>query len=174
MNRYVFYFVVLLMTSCSQATIETYEGRQPQLDLREFFSGELKAYGILQNRKGEVTRKFSADIQAWWEGETGYLDETFYFDDGEVSKRLWTLEHLGDGRYSGTADDVEGVAMGQVEGFAFHWVYDLNVPYKDGTIKVKLDDWLYLVSENRLLNKTVLRKFGFGVGKLTLVIERLN
>jgi hypothetical protein len=38
---------------------------------------------------------------------------------------------------------------------------------------VSLDDWLYLVDERHLLNRTTLTKFGFRVGELTLVIEKL-
>jgi len=174
MKRLAFYLLGILMTACSQAKIDDYDGQTPQLDLQDFFSGKLKAYGILQNRKGEVTRTFRADISAKWENNIGYLDETFYFNDGEVSKRVWKLRDLGNGKFSGTADDVEGEAIGQVKGFAFHWTYSLNIPYKNSSVTVKLDDWLYLVSENRLLNKSDLRKFGFGVGELTLVIEKLN
>lgn len=164
---------VALITACSQATIEHYQGQNPTLNLREFFSGDLKAYGIVQDRTGKVTRKFRADIKAYWEGDTGHLDESFYFDDGEKSVRLWTLHDLGNGKYSGTADDVVGQATGQVKGFAFNWRYTLSIPYKGNTVDVFIDDWLYLVTEDRLINKSDLSKFGFDVGDLTLVIEKL-
>ncbi len=130
------------------------------------------AYGMIQDRSGMVTRRFSAKIKAWWEGDTGYLDEIFYFDDGEETKRLWKLTHLGEGVYTGTAGDVVGQARGKINGFAFNWVYTLKIPYKNDTIDVKLDDWLYLISDTRLLNKTSLKKFGFRVGDLTLIIEK--
>lgn len=173
MRTFLLIIAVIFMTSCSQATIHDYEGTTPELDLRRFFQGELKAYGILQSRSGEVTRKFSATISASWQGDTGTLDETFYFDDGEVSTRVWTLKSLGDGRYTGTAGDVVGQASGQVKGAVFNWVYTLSIPYKGDTLNVKLDDWLYLVTEDRLINRTQLKKFGFSVGQLTLVIEKM-
>jgi len=34
------------------------------------------------------------------------------------------------------------------------------------------DDWMYLLDEQRLLNKTEMRYFGFRVGEITLYIER--
>lgn len=162
-----------VLTACSQAKIDDYRGQTPELSLREFFDGDLKAYGMVQDRSGKVIRKFSADIKAYWEGDTGHLDETFYYDDGEQDKRFWTLKDLGNGKFTGTAGDVVGEARGQVEGFAFNWAYTLTIPYKDDTIDVYIDDWLYLITENRLLNKSDLRKFGFNVGELTLVIEKL-
>jgi len=39
---------------------------------------------------------------------------------------------------------------------------------------LNLDDWLYLVEENHLINRTQLRKFGFRVAELTLVIEKVS
>ncbi|WP_086933862.1 DUF3833 domain-containing protein [Agarilytica rhodophyticola] len=172
--KYLLLSLVLFISACSKVNIHNYANTSPSLDLREFFDGDLKAYGILQNRSGKVTRKFSADIKAYWQGSQGFLDETFYFDDGEVSKRFWTLKDKGNGQITGSADDVIGEAEGSIEGFAFHWVYTLEIPYKEDTIEVKLDDWLYLVTEDRLLNRSSLRKFGFEVGQLTLVIEKLD
>lgn len=169
--------IVLLsvcMASCSKVTIQSYANTQPELDLREFFKGKLRVYGMLHNRSGEVTRRFTADIDASWQGERGILDERFVFDDGEKSTRVWQLEHLGGGRYVGSAGDVRGQAQGQVQGFAFNWQYVLEVPYKGDTLTLKLDDWLYLISENRLLNRTEMKKFGFRVGEIVLVIEKVE
>jgi len=55
----------------------------------------------------------------------------------------------------------------------FQWQYSLNVPWRSNTLEVNLNDWLYLVDAQHLLNKTTLTKFGFRVGELTLVIEKI-
>ena len=49
--------VVLLLGGCA-AQIRDYEGREPVLDLREYFDGPLVAWGIVQDRSGEQTRSF--------------------------------------------------------------------------------------------------------------------
>lgn len=172
MIRILFILLTVFISSCSKVNIQSYSNSAPALELKTFFSGDLAAYGMIQDRSGMVTRRFSADIKAWWEGDIGYLDETFYFDDGEETKRLWTLVDNGNGYYTGTAADVVGQANGRTVGFAFNWAYTLTIPYKESTIDVKLDDWLYLLSETRLMNKTRLKKFGFRVGDLTLFIEK--
>ncbi len=163
--------VALLLGACSTVGIYDYAGTGPELDLKTFFDGDLKAYGIVQDYNGKVTRRFRADIKASWKNDEGILDEVFWFDDGERSTRLWRLQDLGDGRYVGTAGDVVGQAAGQVRGSAFRWQYDLIIPFGDDELQVRLDDWLYLVTENRLLNRTSIRKFGIEVGEVTLVIE---
>ncbi len=163
---------ILLLSACSGTNIDTYSSTQPALDLRTFLQGDLMAYGMLQDRSGRMTRRFVATLQASWVGETGTLVEQFHFDDGEVQARTWIITHLGNGQYSGTAGDVVGEARGKIAGSVFQWQYQLNVPWNDGAIVVNLDDWLYLIDDRHLINKTTLTKFGFRVGELTLVIEK--
>ena len=162
----------LLLGGCGATSVEEYAATQPALDLREFFDGDLVAHGMLQDRSGRMTRRFTATLQGSWNGESGTLVEHFVFDDGEEQDRTWTLQHLGSGRYSGTAGDVLGTASGATAGSVFQWRYQLDVPWRDGTIAVTLDDWLYLVDERHLINRTELTKFGFRVGELTLVISK--
>ena len=111
--RKLFLLLAFLVAGCSRISIDEYAGSSPALDLKEFFDGELRAYGILQDRSGRVTRKFEATITAYWRGEEGTLEEHFVFDDGEQQDRTWTLVHLGDNRYTGQAGDVIGTASGR-------------------------------------------------------------
>lgn len=164
---------LILINACSSVDISDYENTRPQLDLKTFFQGKLKVYGMVQDFSGKMTRRFSADIDASWDGDKGVLDEVFLFDDGERQTRIWTLNALGDGRYSGTAGDVIGEAYGIARGAAFRWQYTLEIPYDGDTLEVDLDDWLYLISEDRLINRTSIKKFGLEVGQITLIIERL-
>lgn len=170
--RYLLLGFTLLMFGCSSVDVNDYSATEPKLDLKEFFKGDLKVYGMLQDFSGKMTRRFTADIKASWQGDTGTLDEVFYFDDGEQQTRIWTLNYLGDGRYTGTAGDVIGVAKGQTRGAVFRWQYQLTIPYDGDTLNVHLDDWLYLISENRLINRTSINKFGIEVGEITLIIEK--
>lgn len=162
----------LVLSSCSGPAIRDYGNTTPVLDMRQFFEGKLTAHGMLQDRSGQMTRRFTASIEASWQGNTGTLLEHFIFDDGEEQDRVWTLSLGADGRLSGTAGDVIGTASGTLAGSVLQWQYSLLIPYGDGDISVALDDWLYLIDEDTLLNRTVLRKFGFRVGELTLVIRR--
>ncbi len=173
LKKILLLFAISVLTACSGIKVEEYAATPPDLNLKTFFNGNLRAYGMLQNRTGRVTRRFVADIFATWDGENGRLVEEFHFDDEEVQHRTWLISHQGNGVYVGTADDVLGEATGRASGMAFHWQYDLLVPWKDNEIAVELDDWLFLVDEEHLLNKTTLTKFGFKVGDLTLVIEKL-
>lgn len=76
--------VFFLLLSCSSQNLDQYADTGPALDLKEFFNGQLMAYGMLENRSGVMTRRFTATIDASWEGDQGTLVEEFLFDDGEI------------------------------------------------------------------------------------------
>jgi hypothetical protein len=172
--RLALLLVPLLLAACSTVTPQTYVGNEPRLVPELFFSGPLRATGVLKNRSGEVTRRFTADIEAYWRDGVGTLDEDFVFDDGERDKRVWTLKPRGDGRYDATAGDVVGVGEAEVAGNAMFLDYVLRVPYGDGSIDLRIDDRMYLVSPDRLINESVMTKWGVRVGEILLVIERLE
>ncbi|WP_067867388.1 DUF3833 domain-containing protein [Neptuniibacter marinus] len=160
------------VTSCA-VNIDQYEENQPVLDLSEFFDGHLEAYGIVQDYKGKVSRRFRADILGQWDGDNGVLDELFFFTDGEEEHRCWQLSKQGN-NYTGTAGDVIGRAEGQVAGNALNWKYTLSVPVKGKTWKINLNDWMYLVDDKNLINRAKMYKFGLEVGQVTLYIRKVS
>ncbi|MFT6389038.1 MAG: hypothetical protein ACJAUP_002424 [Cellvibrionaceae bacterium] len=169
-------FVIMIssiLLACSPVTIDDYQGREPAIDLQAFFAGDLVAYGIVRDRSGKVIRYFKAVLKGeWQESGIGTLDEVFWFDDGQRQTRLWTMTPSENGDYIGTAGDVEGSALIQTRGNAIRLSYKLRVPYNDSEIVVSMDDWVYQVVPGVVINETVMTKFGFEVGKVTLVIMK--
>ncbi len=94
------------------------------------------------------------------------------YDDGEQEQRIWSIKRLGDNRYSGTAADVIGEAVGHSAGSVFSWRYTLDLPYKDSRIAVKFDDWMFLQSDGVMLNRAQVSKWGFNVGEVTLFFSK--
>lgn len=171
--RLLLIFFILLVSGCSSKSIDEYVGTEPEFSMRTFFKGELVAYGMVQNRQGDLIRRFKATIDASWQGNLLTLDEEFLFDDGEKQTRIWKVEDLGNGQYSGTANDVKGVASGVAKGAVFQWQYVLPIEVDGTTYDIHLDDWLYQISETHLLNKTQMTKWGIDVGEITLVIHKV-
>lgn len=163
----------LLLVSCSAPNVEHYNNTSPEFDFKTFFSGNLKAYGVVQDYKGELTRKLVVDMHASWEGNQGVIGEDFIYDDGETQKRIWKVTLNDDKSLTGTADDVLGTAKGKSDGSVFHWNYAVELPYDGSTLTVNFDDWMYLVTQTRLINRTSIVKFGIEVGEVTLVIEKI-
>ncbi len=156
------------LSGCASQKIDTYAAEKPVLDLKQYFNGTLDAYGIFTDRSGAVIKRFTVVMVCEWVGNEGTLDESFTYSDGSTQKRIWRLTALGDGRYSGRADDVIGLAQGQTRGNAFHWNYILALPVDGSVYHVALDDWMYLVNDQVMLNKASMRKWGVDLGEVTL------
>ena len=82
-----------LITSCSNNSAmkpEEFKNKEPRLIIEEYLSGNVKAWGVLQDRSGKVTRQFNADLNGTWDGKQLVLKEKFNWDDGEIQDREWT------------------------------------------------------------------------------------
>lgn len=162
----------LALGGCASQSLDGYANEKPALDLRQYFNGTLKAYGIFTDRSGTVVKRFTVLMQCSWQGNEGVLDESFSYADGSTQKRIWRLTHLGAGRYSGRADDVVGEASGQTRGNAFNWTYTLALPVDGRIYEVQFDDWMYLMADGVMLNKATMRKFGVYLGEVTLAFTK--
>lgn len=162
---------VLALAGCAGVDVTNYVAERPVLDLAQYFNGTVDGWGIFQDRSGKVVKRFTARIDAKWEGNKGTLDEHFDYADGEKGNRIWTLVKEGD-RYTGTASDVVGIALGVAQGNALHWRYVLALPVDGRTWNMDMDDWMYLIDEKTMLNRTTMTKFGFRVGEVTLSFRK--
>ena len=162
----------LVLAGCAGPALDDYQSTGPDLVPSQFFTGELSARGVVKDFSGEVIRTFDADIVASWDDNgVGTLDEVFRFDDGEEQTRVWTLTPEGEG-YHATAGDVVEPGTMRWSGNAIHMNYVLSIARDSGTIDVRMDDWMYLVTPDTLINETTMSKWGVDVGEVVLVIQK--
>ena len=166
---------LFLITSCSNNSTmkpEDFKNKKPRLIIEEYLSGNVKAWGVLQNRSGKVTRQFSADLDGKWDGKKLILDEKFNWDDGEVQTRQWQITKIDENHYEGTAGDVVGTAKGYSYGPAFKFEYVLLVPVKGREMKITFDDWIFMQDERVAINRATMTKFGIKVAELTVMFVK--
>ena len=163
--------VTLMLTGCSNS-IQQYENTTPSMSIQEYFSGSIKAWGIVQDWRGRVVKRFDIKMQGSWDGNTGTLDETFDYYDGSTQKRRWTIYKKQDGYYEGQADDIIGTATGQEKGSAVRWGYTMEVPVGDTTYRLAFDDWMWLMNDGVVMNRSYLKKFGIPVAQLTIFMQK--
>ncbi len=164
---------VALLTACAGATVPAdYAAQTPLLDLKTYFNGSITAHGVFTDRAGKVQRRFTVAMTGRWTGDDGVLDEAFTYSDGKTERRVWRLKRGANGQYTGSADDVVGVARGQAAGNALQWAYTLRLPVDGSVYEVQFDDWMYLMDERVLLNKAVMSKFGVRLGEVTLAFYK--
>ena len=171
MKKIIVFLSLLLLLGCSTNKMkpEDFKSKKPRLIIEEYMSGNVKAWGILQNRSGKVTRQFSADLNGKWDGKQLILNEKFNWNDGEVQSRQWKINKIDEHNYEGTAEDVVGKARGFSYGPIFKFEYVLLVPVKGKNIKITFDDWIFMQDEKVAINRATMTKFGIKVAELTVM-----
>ncbi len=169
--RITIFALIFLLTACS-ATLDDYADTGPKFDLQTYFTGDVTAWGIVQDYSTKLTRRFCVDIIGTWEGNTGRLHETFYYNDGEEQIRIWDLEIAADGSVTGTAGDVIGVASGGASGTSYNWQYTLQVPIGESTYEFAIDDWMYMMDEHRMMNRSYMSKLGINVAEISIFFDK--
>lgn len=168
MRKTLVALLAVLVAGCAGVKVEDYAAEKPVLDLANYFNGTLDAHGMFQDRSGKVVKRFHVVIDASWQGNVGTLDERFTYADGTTQRRVWTITKVDAHRYRGTADDVVGEAEGVAYGNALRWRYVLALPVDGKTYHVDFDDWMFLMDDRVMLNRSAMRKFGIGLGEVTL------
>ena len=164
---------LLIFTGCANKMKPTdFKDQKPRLIIEEYLSGNVKAWGVLQNRSGKVTRQFSADLNGTWDGKQLILDEKFIWNDGEIQTRQWKIDKIDEHNYEGTAGDVVGTAKGYSYGPAFKFEYVLLVPVKGRELKITFDDWIFMQDEKVAINRAKMTKFGIKVAELTVFFQK--
>lgn len=164
---------VLVLAGCTgKPALEDEKLSTRNLNLEEFFEGRTVAYGQFQDIFGTVRRRFEVEINGTWDGETLTLVEDFLYEDGSTEQRVWTLVKTGAETWRGTAPGVIGEAFGEERGDAFNWRYTIDLPVPDGTLRVTFDDWMWLLTEDRLLNRAYMKRFGVDIGEVIITFEK--
>ena len=143
-----------------------------ELNLEEFFEGTTVAHGQFQDLFGTVARRFDVQINGTWDGQTLTLVEDFTYDDGATEQRVWTLRKTGEDTWTGSAPGVLGEAKGVEKGDSFNWAYRIDLPIKDGTMRVDFDDWMWLMTDDRVLNRAYVSRYGVRIGEAIIVFEK--
>lgn len=172
-KTFIFLGVITMLCGCTSHKLNKYENDKPEIIFEEFFDGKLKGWGIVQDWRGQVVRRFDVKMDGSWDGNNGVIDEIFEYYDGETQKRIWKVVKNNDGTYQGTAGDIIGGADGSVSGNTINWAYQMDLPVNGKTYRVKFDDWMWLMNDDVLVNRSYIKKFGITVAELTLFIQKV-
>lgn len=162
----------MLFSSCVGPRLEAHKDMKPALSLEEYFTGPIKAWGVVQNWRGDIVSRFDVDLVGRWDGNTGVLEEHFTYYDGSTDRRTWTITRTGDNTYEGSAGDIIGKATGKGRGNAVRWNYRMELPVDGTTYRLTFDDWMWQLNDGILINRSYIKKFGITVAELTLVMQK--
>ncbi len=171
MKKLLWVLMCILLTGCAAVTPQDYANQSPKLDLATYFNGKVDGWGMVQDRSGKVLRRMVVEMNCTWNGNEGVLDESFQWSDGKTEKRVWKIRKDGD-RYIGTAADVVGEAAGVAAGNALQWRYVLKLPAADGGYEMNMDDWMWMIDDKTVTNRTSMSKFGVKFAEITIFFRK--
>ena len=165
--------ILMLISGCSSSKIEDYAANTPVFDIRHYLKGTIEAWGMFVDTSGKADPMFHVMMEGSWEGNQGTLSEHFIYNDGRTQDRIWKLSFTDEHHFTGTAADVIGVATGTQFGNAVNMKYVLTVQTKNGgSYDMSMDDWLYQMNDQLVINRNEMRKFGIKVGELVISFNK--
>lgn len=153
--------------------IAQFAGKEPRFRPEEYFLGRSRAWGLFEDRFGNLRREFVLDITGSMEGDTLVLEEDVRYADGETGRRVWRMAKRDEHRYEAHGDDVVGPVRCEARGNAFHWSYRMDLEVGRKTWRVGFEDWMFLQSDGVLLNRAEMTKCGVLLGTVTASFMRL-
>ena len=147
-------------------TPEGYETTLPQAEITSALNGPMDAEGMIFDFRGRMTSRFTARMDAKWQGNKGVMDEFFSYSTGRDQARQWRITVSNDGTFIAEADDIIGVAKGVQSGATLRMKYRIRLPQEAGGHVLDVIDWMYLVENGSILNRSEFRQFGIKVAEL--------
>ena len=143
----------------------------PEFDLRRHLNGPIICEGVIYGPMGRVSSRFVAEMEGRWDGNVGILTEKFRYDSGDVQNREWRLTLGNDGRIRAEAPDVVGQGSGMQTGPSVMLTYRIRLPDASGGHVLDTTDWMYLVENGTIINRSQFRKFGIKVAELVATMR---
>ena len=143
----------------------------PAFDIATHLNGPILCEGMIYGPTGRVVSRFTADMHGRFEGGTATLAEHFRYDSGTTQDREWRLTLLPGGRIRAEADDLVGAGGGRQEGSAVCLRYRIRLPEGAGGHVLDVTDWMYLLENGTILNRSQFRKFGLKVAELVATMR---
>ncbi len=153
-------------TGFARKSASEMEVGEPAIDIRTPLSGPIISEGVIYGPTGKVAGRFVADMLGTFDGRAGTLDEEFSFASGAKQRRKWNLTFNNDGTFTATADDIIGQATGRMDGSTVCMRYRLRLEEDAGGHVLDVTDWMYLMENGTVMNRSEMRKFGIKVGEL--------
>lgn len=151
--------------------LTAFAGRGPVFDPRQHLNGAILCEGVIYGPFGRVSSRFVARMQGRWTGNQALLTEAFTYDDGTTQDRAWHLTLTPDGLLQAAAEDLVGAGQGRAQGPACRMRYRIRLRPEAGGHVLDVTDWMYLMPNGTIMNRSQFCKFGIKVAELVATMR---
>ncbi len=174
MRQVLLFATLLALAGCSRPKpIASFTGTSPAFDPVVFWTGHTHSWGVVENRQGAPTETVATDCIGTPEGADGlHMMQTLTEGDGTVTHRDWHMKRVSPDRFVATANDMDGQAEGRSAGRVFHWRWFWALKLGSALQTVAMDQWMYLMPDGTMMNRTSISKFGIILAEVTEQFSR--
>lgn len=151
-----------------------YLERAPKIDIKNFFSGDLEGFAIVQDQQGKIDTSYTAKVSGKWEESRGTVQYNYTFNGGKKDSRTWLITINDPTGYSAIGHDFIETAQGRNQGNASVVNYSLSTLLKEKKQRVDFEDQLYLVDEKSAIIISTMRQGNSIVGKAIISLKKTN
>ncbi len=166
----------ILLAACT--TPQHYATQTPKMDFITYFTGTTYGHGAILDFRGRVTDTFQVVMNGTPATNASgqrmlQLKEDFTYASGKTQKRNWDVTEPATNRLHGTAEDVPGYAEGIQSGNALQFRYPITITRESGSkITLSANDWMWMMPNQKLINRNKLSKFGIPVAQLVITFSK--
>lgn len=142
-----------------------------------FFAGRLEGWAVLESPIGGLLKRATISAHGTFDAATDTVNftETYGFDDGRSDTLRWTIHKMAEGHYLGHENRLDGEAMGEQAGCAFHWKYTRDTPQGgDRSFKLNFDDWFYAIDERACIVRGSVGRAGIPFATAHVTYRKLD
>jgi hypothetical protein len=163
--------VLAALAGCDKPMpVGAFAGTSPAFDPVTFWTGHARSWGVVENRGGAPTAIITTDCTGVADGPDGLSMHQTLTQDGKTTSRDWHMRRVSPGHFVATANGMAGEANGEAAGRAFHWTWRWKTGGVAGT--VLMSQWMYLLDDGSLLNRTTVSKLGVTVAEVSEVFRK--
>lgn len=157
--------LVLALGGCGSRDIAAFSGGQPSMSPADWMVGTVDGYGLVIDRFGTVKSQFHAHEVGTWDAAARSVTLveriTYLQGSGDApTDRTWRFVETAPGRWTGTAEDVIGTAVGEQSGNAWHLTFRQELPVSGHQVEVAVDDWRWREADGVAVDSSTISKLG--------------
>ena len=161
-----------LLAGCGKPLpVQHFAGTHPDFDPIAFWTGHHTSWGVVENRAGAPADTVVTDCTGTPDAGGLHMVQTITLGDGTVQHRDWHLRRDGQ-TYIATANDMVGEAHGTAAGRVFHWRFVIATKPGNPLFNVTFDQWMYLMENGSMMNRTTIRKIDVILAEVSEVFEK--
>lgn len=158
----------IFLFSCSRSKITSNTSKPTTLNPVQFFVGQTKSSGVVENRIGKPTINITTETNGVFKDSVLMVEQDLYPEGEKKNHRSWQIKQIDATHVEAKANDIDGTAHGLLNGNQFSWTFRLKLPNRKFIKHAQMTQYYYVMPGGQtMIIRSIIRKFSFTVAQIT-------